>query len=103
MGWFVYIVECSDNTFYTGSSNDVERRLYEHNHVDSKCPKYLKTRRPVKLVYTESAKNRGEALKRERKIKKMARKRKIEMIEESKLSFPETPSHRAISRGPDDT
>lgn len=52
MGAFcVYIVECSDHTYYTGYTNDLERRLKEHNE-GIRGAKYTKGRRPVKLVYT---------------------------------------------------
>ena len=70
MSWFVYILRCSDNSLYTGITNDIERRLDEHN--DSKLgAKYTRARRPVNLVYQESFDNRSLALKREIEIKKL--------------------------------
>ena len=74
--WMVYIAQASDGTFYTGITVDVERRMREHNQVDSKSAKYLRTRRPVKLAYSEAASSQGEAMKRERAIKKLPRERK---------------------------
>jgi putative endonuclease len=78
--WTVYILRCSDGTLYTGITTDVERRLHEHNQVDSKAARYLKTRRPFELVYQENAPSRGEAMKRERAIKNLARNRKLKLI-----------------------
>lgn len=78
--WMVYIAQASDGTFYTGITVDVERRMHEHNQVDSKSAKYLRTRRPAKLVYSEEASSQGEAMKRERAIKKLPRERKEQLI-----------------------
>jgi len=80
--WTVYILRCSDGTLYTGITTNVVRRLYEHNQVDSKSAHYLKTRRPVELVYQEKAPSRGEAMKRERAIKKLPRSSKLRLIQE---------------------
>jgi len=80
MPYFVYLVECSDQTLYTGIATDLERRLSEHNS-STKGAKYTRARRPVKLVYSEEYENRSEASKREYAIKKkMSRKEKISMI-----------------------
>ncbi|MEA3331710.1 MAG: GIY-YIG nuclease family protein [Campylobacterota bacterium] len=79
MSYFVYIVECSDRTLYTGIATDIKRRLDEHNSSD-KGAKYTKTRRPVKLKYSEKLENRSTASKRERAIKKLTREKKLELI-----------------------
>ncbi|MFK5936824.1 MAG: GIY-YIG nuclease family protein [Sulfurimonas sp.] len=79
MSYFVYIVQCSDDTLYTGISTDVKRRLQEHNSSD-KGAKYTKVRRPVKLVYSESSQSRSSATKREMLIKKLSREKKQELI-----------------------
>ena len=79
MSYSVYIVECSDNTLYTGIAVDVEKRIDEHNN-SPKGAKYTKTRRPVTLRYTENFENRSEASKREYAIKKMSRKEKLSLI-----------------------
>ncbi len=68
-GWFVYIVECSDNTLYTGVATDIEARLAEHNA--GRGAKYTRARLPVALVYSEKAKDRSTALRREHVIKRM--------------------------------
>jgi len=77
--YFVYMVRCADETLYTGITTDLERRLDEHNNSD-KGAKYTRARRPVTLVYSEALESRSEASRREWVIKKMNRKRKIELI-----------------------
>ena len=79
MSYFVYILECSDKTLYTGIATDVVRRLDEHNNSD-KGAKYTKIRRPLKLVYSEESENRSSASKREYEIKKLPRQKKLELI-----------------------
>lgn len=79
MSYFVYIVECSDGTLYTGIARDVEKRLIEHNFSD-KGAKYTKVRRPVKLVYKEPSEDRSSASKREYAIKQFSRESKLELI-----------------------
>ena len=79
MSYFVYILECSDKTLYTGIATDIERRLDEHNNSD-KGAKYTKIRRPLKLVYSEESENRSSASKREYEIKKLSREKKLELI-----------------------
>ena len=79
MSYFVYILECSDKTLYTGIATDVQRRLDEHNNSD-KGAKYTKIRRPLKLVYSEESENRSSASKREYEIKKLSREKKLELI-----------------------
>ena len=59
--WYIYIVECSDNTFYTGITTDINRRLLEHN--SGKGAKYTRARLPVVLKAFFTAKNRSEASK----------------------------------------
>jgi len=79
MSYFVYILECSDKTLYTGIATDLKRRVDEHNNSD-KGAKYTKIRRPVQLVYSEESENRSSASKREYEIKKMTREKKLELI-----------------------
>ncbi|WP_373036129.1 GIY-YIG nuclease family protein [Sulfurimonas sp.] len=80
MSYFVYMLQCSDNTLYTGIATDVQRRLDEHNNSD-KGAKYTKIRRPVMLVYSEECEDRSSASKREYAIKKLKRKEKLELID----------------------
>jgi putative endonuclease len=73
--FYTYILECSDDTFYTGYTNDIEKRLKAHN--DGNGAKYTKSRRPVKIVYYEQYESKIDAQKREFAIKRMNRKKKI--------------------------
>ena len=75
MTWYTYIVKCSDNTLYTGITNNLKRRIEEHND-DAMGAKYTRSRRPVKLVYSEGFASRSEAAKREASIKRMRVKEK---------------------------
>ncbi len=75
----VYIVECSDGSLYTGISTEVERRILEHN-TSKKGSKYTRSRRPVKLVFQRKIGTRSEAMKEERRIKKLTRYQKLNLI-----------------------
>lgn len=75
---YTYIVECIDESLYTGWSNHIEKRVKAHN--DGKGAKYTKLRRPVKLVYLQSFSTKEEAMSREAKIKQLTRKKKLELI-----------------------
>jgi len=77
--YFVYILECSDGSLYTGIAKDVTKRLDEHNN-SVKGAKYTKARRPLKLLHVEELSDRGCALKREYAIKKLTRVKKLELI-----------------------
>jgi putative endonuclease len=78
--YYVYIVQCTDETLYTGIATDLERRIDEHNHSD-KGAKYTRARRPVTLVYYETFEDRSTASKREYEIKKrMSRAEKLKLI-----------------------
>lgn len=80
--WFVYIVQCSDDTLYTGVTTDVDRRILEHNS-SSKGAKYTMSRRPVKLLWCTKYSNRSEAQAAEYKLKKLSRKKKLEIANNS--------------------
>ncbi|HLD23950.1 MAG TPA: GIY-YIG nuclease family protein [Sulfuricurvum sp.] len=71
----LYILKCSDDTYYTGIAIDIEKRLTEHNTSD-KGAKYTRSRRPVMLMYCESYPDKSSALKREIAIKRMKRSNK---------------------------
>ena len=77
--YYVYILQCADDTLYTGITTELKRRIQEHNSSD-KGAKYTRVRRPVKLVYEEKHKDRSSASKREYEIKKMSRKDKFELF-----------------------
>ena len=76
---FTYILECSDKSFYTGSTNNLEKRLWEHNN--GLGANYTKRRLPVKLVYYEEYNRIDEAFYREKQIQGWSRKKKIALIE----------------------
>jgi putative endonuclease len=69
--YHVYIVKCLDGSFYTGITNDLEKRLQQHNGEKLGGARYTRTRRPVEFVYIEKYPNRSEACKREWYIKHM--------------------------------
>jgi putative endonuclease len=75
--WYVYIVECSDGTLYTGITTDVNKRIETHNK--GKGAKYTRGRRPVKLLISFSVESKGVALKEEYRIKQLTRKEKINL------------------------
>tara|TARA_B110000483_G_scaffold43720_1_gene54582 strand:- start:87 stop:314 length:228 start_codon:yes stop_codon:yes gene_type:complete len=73
------MLECSDNSIYTGITNNLEERLKRHKSGNG--AKYLRGRLPIKLVYKENFINRSEATKREIYIKKMSKKEKKNLID----------------------
>lgn len=75
---YVYIVECKDGTYYTGWTNNLDKRLKAHN--DGKGAKYTKARLPVSLVYHEEFRTKEEAMRREYAIKRMTRNEKNKLI-----------------------
>lgn len=75
---YVYILECSDKTLYTGWTNDINKRIERHN--SGKGAKYTRGRLPVKLIYFELLDNKSLALKREIEIKKLSKKDKLLLI-----------------------
>jgi putative endonuclease len=87
MNWYLYIVECSDGSLYTGITTDLVRRIKEHNNDNAKGAKSLRGKRPVKLVYHEEYKTKSEVSKRESAIKKWDRSYKLKLIEKSKLQL----------------
>ncbi|NME83545.1 GIY-YIG nuclease family protein [Clostridium sp. SM-530-WT-3G] len=75
---YVYILECSDGTFYTGWTNDLEKRIRMHS--EGKGAKYTKGRGPLKLVHCEEFESRSDAMRREYEIKQLKRSEKILLI-----------------------
>ena len=82
MAYFCYILECSDGTFYTGWSTDPERRERQHNA--GRGARYTRDRRPVRLVYVEQLPDKPSALRRELRIKRLPREKKLKLIEDKK-------------------
>ncbi len=81
MPHFTYILECADKTLYVGATNDLEKRLRQHNESKSGAH-YTKIRRPVKLVYSEKFSTLKRARHREAEIKRLKRSEKINLIKE---------------------
>jgi putative endonuclease len=81
--WYVYIVECSDGSYYTGITKDTNRRVLEHNY-SFKAAKYTRSRRPVKILFKKEVDNKSKALKMEYKIKKLSKKMKIKLVRSDK-------------------
>lgn len=77
--FFTYLVECSDKTYYCGSTNNLVKRIFDHNNSKNGAH-YTKIRRPVKLVYSEAFDSFKLARKREVAIKKLSRGEKSELI-----------------------
>jgi putative endonuclease len=77
--YFVYILECSDQTFYTGITTNLDRRIKEHNNSKLGA-KYTKAHRPVKLIYSKNFENRSEASIEEARIKKLSRAEKLNFL-----------------------
>jgi len=75
---YVYILKCNDNTYYTGYTKDIKKRVKIHN--EGKGAKYTRGRGPHQLVYTQSFETKGEALRNEYKIKQLSRKEKEMLI-----------------------
>jgi putative endonuclease len=83
--YFVYILRCSDETYYTGITTDIKRRLREHN-TTALGAKYTLPRRPVSLVYLEKYTDRSSASKEEARIKKLSKSKKDALIFETHTS-----------------
>ena len=81
MNWRVYIIKCSNNSFYTGITTNVRRRFDEHQNNNKKASKYCANFRPLELVYQScSYNNRSDASKEEFRIKKLSHKEKLKFI-----------------------
>lgn len=79
---YTYILECKDGSYYTGWTNNLEKRLQDHNA--GKGAKYTKARRPVLLAYYETFTTKEEAMRREYAIKQMTRAQKEKLIKGKK-------------------
>ena len=77
----IYVLRCSDKSLYTGCTNNLEKRLEEHNN-SKRGARYTKARRPVKLVYQERFKTLHRARAREAEIKSWSREKKLALIKE---------------------
>ena len=80
--YYLYILKCSDNSFYTGITNDLKKRMIAHGQ--GKGSKYVRSRLPFKLVYTEKIKTKSLALKKELEVKKLRREEKEELVKQAR-------------------
>src|SRR5690554_1213268 len=80
--WFVYVLQCADESLYTGITTDLDRRLNEHNQT-SRGAKYTRCRRPVALVASWPYEDRSEASSAEWHFKKLSRSEKLRRIDAS--------------------
>lgn len=76
--WSVYIILCSDDTLYTGITNNLERRMQQH--ASNRGAKYFRGRAPRELIYVEDGHNRSSASQREAEIKKLKREKKALLL-----------------------
>jgi len=77
--WYIYILKCNDGSFYTGSTNDLVKRLAAHNA--GKGGKYTRAHLPVELLYSEKLADHSSALKREHAIKKLNKEKKLLLVD----------------------
>lgn len=91
--FYVYILQCCDQSYYTGHSDNLENRIYQHqNKIIPSC--YTSTRLPVKLVYSQTFATREEALAAEQQIKGWSRKKKEALIRQDWRALSEYASRR---------
>jgi len=76
--WFVYILLCEDQSLYTGVSNNVDQRFFDHKN--GKGGHYTRSHKPIKIIYEEVLDTKSMALKRERQIKGWSRGKKIKIL-----------------------
>ena len=81
--FFVYIIKCSDGTYYTGYTNNLDNRLKLHNQ--GRGARYTKVRRPLKLAWSKEYKYFKRAFLEELRIKKLSRKQKEKLIKDGVL------------------
>lgn len=79
MAYFTYILECADTTLYVGCTNDLEKRLKQHNGAKAGAH-YTKIRRPVVLKYSERFRTYAKARAREAEIKRLSREKKLDLM-----------------------
>jgi len=76
--WFLYVLECSDGSFYTGITTDLEKRIQEHR--SGKGSKYVRAKLPAQLIYREQLETKSQALKREIEVKRLTRIQKEQLV-----------------------
>ncbi len=79
---FIYILRCADGTLYTGYTTDLDRRVKQHKSGNG--GRYTRTRTPIELVYSETFRSKHKAMQREISIKRLPRKKKLELIDSAR-------------------
>ena len=82
MTWWVYVLQCADDSLYTGVTNDISRRVRQHNGELAGGARYTRSRRPVRLYFYWTYDTRSEAQRAEYAFKRLTRKQKLERINE---------------------
>ena len=83
--WYVYILLCTDNTFYTGISNNPKKRF--ETHKAGKGAKYTRSHKPIKIVYLEKFPTKQDVMKREREIKNLHRNKKEILVQNNTIDL----------------
>ncbi|MDH5482023.1 MAG: GIY-YIG nuclease family protein [Candidatus Bathyarchaeota archaeon] len=78
MPYYVYIIRCKDGSFYTGCTADLEARM--KLHMNGKGARYTRMHKPKKLVYVERCDSRSEAMRREKTVKKLNHRQKLQLV-----------------------
>ena len=85
MAW-MYILECVDGSYYVGSTNDLERRVLEHQ--EGRAARYTTRRLPVKLVFSEEYNHVAEAFEREKQVQNWSRAKREALIKGNQAALP---------------
>lgn len=94
--YFVYLARCADGSLYTGCARDLQARIVAHNA--GRGARYTRSRRPVKLVYSESCETRGAALKREYELKQWPRAKKQALVKYARAEIRKARRAEAAGR-----
>jgi putative endonuclease len=78
MPYYVYVILCRDSSFYTGYTKDLDSRM--RLHMNGKGARYTKMHKPRRIVHVEEFRSRAEAMKREKRIKRLDHKQKLKLI-----------------------
>lgn len=92
VSWVLYVLKCRDSTLYTGITNDLRRRITQHNN--GTASRYTRSRLPVKLAHQELCRGRSSALKKEYALKQLSRKEKEKYIKRKAMA----PDSRSFDR-----
>ena len=76
--WYVYVLKCSDGSFYTGATSDLKKRFIDHKR--GKGGRYTRSHKPIKIVYSERLSSKSQALKKELEIKSWSKQKKIRIL-----------------------